>query len=72
MKSEVFLKHNALAEPLFNRWYAWSGLINSAIAAMYMANSHLKVMQSFVSAAQVHASAVHAFNRQVVVTVLLL
>ncbi|HEX3252418.1 MAG TPA: MBL fold metallo-hydrolase [Pyrinomonadaceae bacterium] len=53
----LYLKQNVLAEPLFNQWYAWSGLIAPATAAMFIANSHMKIMQSFVSAPQVHVSA---------------
>jgi L-ascorbate metabolism protein UlaG (beta-lactamase superfamily) len=54
---KVFLKQNVLVEPLFNQWYAWSYLISPATAAMYIANQHMKIMQSFVSAPQVHVSA---------------
>jgi L-ascorbate metabolism protein UlaG (beta-lactamase superfamily) len=54
---KLFLKQNILAEPLFNQWYAWPYLIPPASAAMYMANSHLRIMRSFVSAPQVHISA---------------
>jgi L-ascorbate metabolism protein UlaG (beta-lactamase superfamily) len=54
---KLFFKQNVLAEPLFNQWYAWPYLIPPASAAMYIANSHLKIMQSFVSAPQVHVSA---------------
>jgi L-ascorbate metabolism protein UlaG (beta-lactamase superfamily) len=54
---KMYLKQNILAEPLFNQWYAWPFLIPPASAAMYIANSHLKIMQSFVSAPQVHVSA---------------
>ena len=58
MASEkVYLKPNVLAEPLFNRWYAWSNLIAPATSAMYVANLHLKIMQSFVAAPQTHISA---------------
>jgi L-ascorbate metabolism protein UlaG (beta-lactamase superfamily) len=56
-KGNVYIKQNILAEPLFNQWYAWSGLIYPATAAMYIANSHIKIMQSFVSAPQVHVAA---------------
>jgi len=52
-----YLKQNVIAEPLINQWYAWSYLISPAPAAMLIANSHLKMMQSFVSAPQVHVSA---------------
>jgi L-ascorbate metabolism protein UlaG (beta-lactamase superfamily) len=54
---KVYLKQNVLVQPLFNRWYAWSALVAPATAAMFAANSHLKIMQSFVSAPQVHVAA---------------
>jgi L-ascorbate metabolism protein UlaG (beta-lactamase superfamily) len=54
---KLYLKQNILAEPLFNQWYAWPHLIPPASAAMYIANSHLKIMQSFASAPQVHINA---------------
>jgi L-ascorbate metabolism protein UlaG (beta-lactamase superfamily) len=53
----LYLKPNVLIEPLFNQWYAWPYLIPPATAALYVANSHLKIMQSFVAAPQVHLSA---------------
>lgn len=46
-----------MAEPLFNQWHAWSYLIPPAPAAMFVANSHLKMMRSFVSAPEVHVAA---------------
>lgn len=54
---DVYLRPNVLIEPLYNQWYAWPNLISPATAAMYVANQHLKIMQSFVSAPQVHVSA---------------
>ena len=54
---KVYLKPNAIAEPLINQWYAWSYLIPPATAAMYIANSHIKIMESFIEAPQVHQSA---------------
>jgi len=57
MSKNVYLRQNVVAEPLFNQWYAWSYLIAPATAAMYMSNSHLKIMQSFVSAPQTHIAA---------------
>lgn len=56
-KAGVYLKHNIVAEPLFNQWHAWSYLIPPAPAAMFTANSHLKMMRSFVSAPEVHVAA---------------
>jgi L-ascorbate metabolism protein UlaG (beta-lactamase superfamily) len=55
--NSVYLKHNIVAEPLFNQWYAWSYLIPPAPAAMFIANSHLKMMRSFISAPEVHVAA---------------
>lgn len=54
---QLYLKQNVVVEPLINQWYAWPYLISPATAAMYIANSHLKIMQSFVSTPQVHISA---------------
>jgi L-ascorbate metabolism protein UlaG (beta-lactamase superfamily) len=57
LSADVYLKHNIVAEPLFNQWHAWSYLIPPAQAAMFIANSHLKIMRSFVSAPEVHVAA---------------
>jgi L-ascorbate metabolism protein UlaG (beta-lactamase superfamily) len=53
----VYLKPNALIEPLFNQWYAWSYLLSPASSAMLVANAHLKLMASFVASPQMHVSA---------------
>lgn len=53
----VYLKQNVLAEPLVNQWYAWTYLISPAQAAMYIANWHLRMMQSFISSPQTHIAA---------------
>ena len=55
---ELYLRPNVVFEPLVDRWYAWSHLISPATAAMNIAHRHLKIMQSFVTAAQVHVAAV--------------
>ena len=58
MSSEkVYFRQNVLVEPLFNQWYAWANLIPPASAAMNVANSHLKIMDSFVANPQSHAAA---------------
>jgi L-ascorbate metabolism protein UlaG (beta-lactamase superfamily) len=54
----VYLKPNVLPEPLIDQWYAWSYLIPPVPSAMYLVNSHLKIMQSFIAAPQVHAAAI--------------
>lgn len=53
----VYLKQNALIEPLHAEWYAWSLLLCPHTGAMYTANAHLKLMQSFAAAPMVHATA---------------
>jgi len=59
MKNEaLYLKQNVQLEPLFNQWYAWPHLIAPATAAMNIANSHVKIMKSFVMAPEIHAAAV--------------
>jgi L-ascorbate metabolism protein UlaG (beta-lactamase superfamily) len=55
--NRVYLKPNVQAEPLVNQWYAWSHLISPANAAMYMANSHLRILQSFTANPQIHINA---------------
>ncbi len=58
MTSErVCFRQDVIVEPLYDQWYAWSYLISPATAAMYIANSHLKKMQSFVSTPQMHVAA---------------
>ena len=54
---ELCFRQDVIVEPLFDQWYAWSYLISPATAAMYIANSHLKKMQSFVSSPQMHVAA---------------
>ncbi|HKV39468.1 MAG TPA: MBL fold metallo-hydrolase [Blastocatellia bacterium] len=54
---DAYLRPNVLVEPLINQWYAWPYLVPPATASMYIANWHLKLMQSFVTAPQVHAAA---------------
>jgi len=58
MNSEkVYLRPNVLVEPLFNQWYAWTNLIAPHTSAMYIANLHVKIMQSFVASPQMHVAA---------------
>ena len=54
---QVYLKPNVLVEPLYDQWYAWVCLMYPATAALYIVNSHLKIMQSFIAAPQVHVNA---------------
>jgi L-ascorbate metabolism protein UlaG (beta-lactamase superfamily) len=56
-RDEVYLKPDTLIEPLVNQWYAWPYLLSPAAASMFVANAHVKLMQSFAASPQVHASA---------------
>lgn len=53
----VYLKPNVVIEPLFDRWYAWSHLISPVTAAMNITGRHLKIMNSYIQAPQIHAAA---------------
>jgi L-ascorbate metabolism protein UlaG (beta-lactamase superfamily) len=54
----LYLGPNIQAEPLFDSWYAWSHLIPPATAARNFTERHLKIMDSYINAPQVHANAV--------------
>jgi L-ascorbate metabolism protein UlaG (beta-lactamase superfamily) len=54
----VFVADNTAIEPLIDRWYAWTHLINPATAALNIKNRHLSIMNSYIQYPQVHATAV--------------
>ena len=54
----LYLKQNVQVEPLIDRWYAWSHLLPPATAARNLTERHLKIMDSYITTPQVHASAV--------------
>jgi L-ascorbate metabolism protein UlaG (beta-lactamase superfamily) len=54
----LYLRPNVQIEPLVDQWYAWSHLIPPATAARNISDRHLKIMDSYISAPQIHASAV--------------
>ena len=53
----VYLKPNVVIEPLFDNWYAWPHLISPATAAMNITGRHLKIINSYIQAPQIHAAA---------------
>ncbi|MBW8683318.1 MBL fold metallo-hydrolase [Chitinophaga rhizophila] len=55
---KVYLKPNVVLEPLIDKWYAWSHLISPATAAMNITGRHIKIMDSFIAAPEVHEDAV--------------
>jgi L-ascorbate metabolism protein UlaG (beta-lactamase superfamily) len=57
-EKKQFLRPNVVMEALYDNWYAWSHLISPATAAMNILDRHLTIMESYLSAPQVHAQAV--------------
>jgi L-ascorbate metabolism protein UlaG (beta-lactamase superfamily) len=54
---QLYLKPNVVLEPLYDSWYAWSHLISPATAAMNISGRHMKIMDSYILAPEVHAAA---------------
>ena len=54
----LYLRPNVKVEPLFDSWYAWPHLLPPATAARNITERHLKIMDSYIAAPQVHADAV--------------
>src|SRR5437588_11968135 len=57
-EQSLYLRPNVQIEPLVDQWYAWSHLIPPATAARNITDRHLKIMDSYISAPQIHANAV--------------
>src|ERR1700739_4420295 len=57
-KEQLYLSPNIQVEPLIDGWYAWAYLIPPATAARNITERHMKIMNSYISEPQVHASAV--------------
>ncbi|HLX09294.1 MAG TPA: MBL fold metallo-hydrolase [Thermoanaerobaculia bacterium] len=57
-RESLYLRPNIQVEPLVDQWYAWSYLIPPATAARNLVERHLKIMDSYINAPQVHAAAV--------------
>jgi len=55
---KFYLRQNIQVEPLIDHWYAWSHLIPPATTARNITERHLKIMDSYINAPQVHANAV--------------
>jgi L-ascorbate metabolism protein UlaG (beta-lactamase superfamily) len=58
MNKSYYLKPNVVVEPLVDYWYAWAHLISPATAALNITGRHLKIMDSFILAPDVHIDAV--------------
>ncbi|HEV2989918.1 MAG TPA: MBL fold metallo-hydrolase [Candidatus Angelobacter sp.] len=57
-QERLYLRPNVQVEPLVDRWYAWPHLISPATAARNITERHLKIMDSYLNAPQLHANAV--------------
>jgi L-ascorbate metabolism protein UlaG (beta-lactamase superfamily) len=55
---KLYLRPNIQVEPLIDHWYAWPHLIPPATAARNITERHLKIMDSYMRAPQLHANAV--------------
>jgi Diiron non-heme beta-hydroxylase N-terminal domain len=47
---QVYLRSNALVEPLIDHWYAWTHLIPPATCARNLTERHFKIMDSYITA----------------------
>ena len=56
-KDILYLKQNVVLEPLFDSWYAWSHLISPATSAMNISGRHMKIIDSYIMAPEIHAAA---------------
>ena len=50
----MYLKEDCYFEPLINHWYGWSFLIPPVQASRYIANTHKRIMNSFIKNTQLH------------------
>ncbi|MGH7617063.1 MAG: MBL fold metallo-hydrolase, partial [Gemmatimonadaceae bacterium] len=58
MSELLYLRQDVQVEPLFDQWYAWAHLISPATAARNVTDRHMKIMDSYITAPQVHQAAV--------------
>jgi L-ascorbate metabolism protein UlaG (beta-lactamase superfamily) len=58
MSTPLYLRPDIQVEPLVDQWYAWSHLIPPATAARHMTERYLPILDSYLTAPQVHAAAV--------------
>ena len=57
ISDKLYLRQNIQVEPLIDHWYAWSYLIPPATLARNITERHLKIMDSYIAAPQIHAKA---------------
>lgn len=54
---QLFLRGDVKAEPLINRWYAWSYMISPVSYSLIARNLHLRVLESYLKSPKLHAQA---------------
>jgi L-ascorbate metabolism protein UlaG (beta-lactamase superfamily) len=54
----LYVRRDLQVEPLVDRWYLWSHLVPPQTTARNITDRHLKIMDSYITAPQVHANAV--------------
>jgi L-ascorbate metabolism protein UlaG (beta-lactamase superfamily) len=54
----LYLRSDVAIEPLIDRWLAWAHMLSPATGALNIANRYIKIMESYVAAPQLHASAI--------------
>jgi hypothetical protein len=53
--AKLFLRPNVAAEVLIDYWCAWRHSLSLTTAALNLTGRHLKIMESYVKAPQIHA-----------------
>src|SRR5687767_15016728 len=53
----VFLRSNAIIEPLVDRFYAWMHIVSPAAAALNLAKVQVPLLESYLQNPQVHVAA---------------
>ncbi|MGW0908534.1 MBL fold metallo-hydrolase [Streptomyces sp. NPDC002853] len=56
-RDRIFLRSNAIIEPLVDRFYAWMHIVAPAQASMNLANVQVPLLESYLQSPQVHISA---------------
>jgi L-ascorbate metabolism protein UlaG (beta-lactamase superfamily) len=58
MSDRYYLRQNVQVEPLIDHWFAWPHLIAPATWARNVTERHMKIMESYIGAPDLHADAV--------------
>lgn len=53
----LYLRPDVVVEPLVDRWYAWPHLVAPATAALNAKHRHLRILESYLAAPDIHEAA---------------